>query len=175
MVFTKTADLTTVDDLADNAREWYETAGMWALLIAVLFFALYLFVCIAIAKKAGYSGWWGALFVLVPLVSGLLLILLAVLKWPVLKERDEALGVLKENDLVLPRHERAAIKDEERKRAEEDEARRRMEKAQAERQKAEDERARLSAKTQTAPAASADAKPDGKDAGASADDEAESK
>jgi len=100
-----------------------------------------LIVAIVVAKKAGYSGWWGAIAVLFP-PAGLVL---ALLQWPALKERDEALGVLTAHDMMLPSHERKAIKEAERKRGIEDEARKRMEKAQAEREKADAERERFAA------------------------------
>jgi hypothetical protein len=117
----------------------------------VTFFALItlaivgLVVAIVIAKKAGYSGWWGAIAVLFPPAGLVLVLLLALFKWPALKERDEALGVLAAHDLMLPSHERKAIKDADRKRAIEDAARKRMEKAQAEREKADAERERFAA------------------------------
>ena len=117
----------------------------------ITFFALIglaiisLIVAIVVAKKAGYSGWWGAIAVLFPPAGLVLVLLLAMLKWPALKERDEALGVLASHELLLPSHERKAIKEAERKRAIEDAARKRMEKAQAEREKADAERARFAA------------------------------
>ena len=117
----------------------------------ITFFALIglaiisLIVAIVVAKKAGYSGWWGAIAVLFPPAGLVLVLLLAMLKWPALKERDEALGVLASHELLLPSHERKAIKEAERKRAIEDAARKRMEKAQAEREKADADRARFAA------------------------------
>jgi hypothetical protein len=117
----------------------------------VTFFALIalaivsLIVAIVIAKKAGYSGWWGAIAVLFPPAGLVLVLLLALFKWPALKERDEALGVLASHEMTLPSHERKAIKEAERKRAIEDAARKRMEKAQAEREKADAERERFAA------------------------------
>jgi|GEM_PF-974593 len=117
----------------------------------VTFFALIalaivsLVVAIVIAKKAGYSGWWGAIAVLFPPAGLVLVLLLALFKWPALKERDEALGVLASHEMTLPSHERKAIKEAERKRAIEDAARKRMEKAQAEREKADAERERFAA------------------------------
>jgi len=117
----------------------------------VTFFALIalaivsLVVAIVVAKKAGYSGWWGAIAVLFPPAGLVLVLLLAMFKWPALKERDEALGVLASHELTLPSHERKAIKEAERKRAIEDAARKRMEKAQADREKADAERERFAA------------------------------
>lgn len=117
----------------------------------VTFFALIalaivsLVVAIVVAKKAGYSGWWGAIAVLLPPVGLVLVLLLALFKWPALKERDEALGVLASHEMTLPSHERKAIKEAERKRVIEDDARKRMEKAQAEREKADADRERFAA------------------------------
>jgi hypothetical protein len=117
----------------------------------VTFFALIalaiisLVVAIVVAKKAGYSGWWGAIAVLFPPAGLVLVLLLAMFKWPALKERDEALGVLASHEMTLPSHERKAIKEAERKRVIEDAARKRMEKAQADREKADAERERFAA------------------------------
>jgi len=130
----------------ESLTDFLQTAGLVALWSAVAVAVLIFVVAIAVSKKAGYSGWWGAIGVLFPPVGVILLLLLALLKWPALKERDEALGVLTENGLTLPSHERAAIKEAERKKAVEDEARRRREKADA-------ERARFNAKQAEAPAA----------------------
>jgi hypothetical protein len=106
---------------------------------------LSLIVAIVVAKKAGYSGWWGAIAVLFPPLGIVLVLLMALLKWPALKQRDEALGILTANDLTLPSEERKAVKEAERKLAIEDAARKRMEKAQAAREKADAERARFAA------------------------------
>ena len=106
---------------------------------------LSLIVAIVVSKKAGYSGWWGAIAVLFPPLGVVLALLLAVVKWPALKQRDEALGILAANDLMLPSEERKAIKIAERKRADEEAARKRMEKAQAAREKADADHARFAA------------------------------
>ncbi len=106
---------------------------------------LSLILAIVIAKKAGFSGWWGAVGVLFPPLGVVLALLFALVKWPALKQRDEALGILTANDLTLPSQERKAIKEAERKQSIEDEARKRMEKAQAAREKADAERAKFAA------------------------------
>jgi hypothetical protein len=142
MLFTVN-DPELAENISDSVTKWYESAGIWALLLTGLFFLLWLVASIAIAKKAGYSGWWGALFVLVPFLSWILFALFALLKWPVAKQRDEARGVLKEHSLSLPSDERAAVKEAERKQAIEEQARRNMEKAQADRIKAEEAKARF--------------------------------
>lgn len=141
------------NDVTNSVRSWYETAGWWAFALSILVFLLWLVSAIAISKKAGFSGWWGVLYILVLPLSPILFALFAILRWPVLKERNEALGVLREHAIPLPSHERAAIKEEERKRAAEEEARRNMERAMREREKAEAERARMAARGAAAPAA----------------------
>lgn len=161
MVFTANDPSSVAENLSETASDWYQTAGVWALVLTVLFFLLWLVAAIAIAKKAGFSGWWGALFILVPFISWILFGLFAILKWPVTKQRDEARGVVRGNDLTLPSEEKAAIKEAERKQAIEDQARRNMEKAQAERIKAEEAKARFAASSQASktPATPADATP----------------
>jgi cytoskeletal protein RodZ len=141
-MFTSIDDVTPIDstEVGNRIADFLQTAGQIALFTTIALFVVYLILAIVIAKKAGYSGWWGALAVLVPPLGVLLVLLFALLKWPALKQRDEALGILKANDLTLPSDERAAIKEAERKQQIEDEARRRMEKAQADRVKAEADR-----------------------------------
>lgn len=141
-MFTSIDDVTPIDsnEVGDRVAEFLQTAGQIALITTAALFVLGLIIGIVVAKKAGYSGWWGALAVLVPPLGVILTLLFAFLKWPALKERDEALGILRTNELTLPSHERAAIKEAERKQHVEEEARRRMEKAQAEREKAEADR-----------------------------------
>jgi hypothetical protein len=141
-MFTSIDDVTPIDsnEVGNRIADFLQTAGQIALFTTIALFVVYLILAIVIAKKAGYSGWWGALAVLVPPLGVLLVLLFALLKWPALKQRDEARGILKANDLTLPSEERAAIKEAERKQQIEDEARRRMEKAQADREKAEADR-----------------------------------
>lgn len=141
-MFTSIDDVTPIDsnEVGNRVADFLQTAGQITLITLASMFVLYLVLAIVIAKKAGYSGWWGALAVLVPPLGVLLVLLFAFLKWPALKQRDEALGILKANDLTLPSQERAAIKEAERRQQVEDEARRRMEKAQADRVKAEADR-----------------------------------
>lgn len=141
-MLTSIDDVTPIDsnEVGNRVADFLETAGQVALITTAGVFVVSLILAIVIAKKAGYSGWWGFLAALVPPLGFLLALLFAFLKWPALKQRDEALGILKANDLTLPSQERAAIKDAERKQQVEDEARRRMEKAQADRVKAEADR-----------------------------------
>lgn len=136
-------DVTT--DIADTIIGW----GMASAIVALLLVALAFAASIAIAKKAGYSGWWGAIFVLAWPIAWLFLAIFAILKWPALKERDEALAVLRENNLTIPRHDRKAVREERRAREAEAQAQRDVEKAQAARVKAEAERAKLEARAAT--------------------------
>ena len=122
-------DEATAEDALNRVVEWLTDFLQWTLISAAIVFVLTLIVAIAVAKKAGYSGWWGALSVLVPPLGILLVLIFALVKWPALKERDEAIGILDNNDLILPSRERKAIKEAERKKQVEDEARRRMQKA----------------------------------------------
>lgn len=133
------------DKAGKSLADYLHTFGQITFFSLVGLAVLSLVVAIVVAKKAGYSGWWGAIAVLFPPVGLVLVLLLAMLKWPALKERDEALGILASNELTLPSHERKAIKEAERKLAIEDAARKRMEKAQADREKADAERARFAA------------------------------
>ncbi len=130
------------EEVGTRISDFLETAGLTALIVIAAVFVLTLIFTIVIAKKAGYSGWWGALAVLVPGLGFLLFLLFAMLKWPSLKERDEAIGVIDANDLMLPSRERAAVKEAERRKQVEAEARTRMEQARADREKAESESAR---------------------------------
>lgn len=146
-MYTSIDDVTNID--SDKAGEAFadllRDAGQTMLIVSGATLVVSFVLAIVIAKKAGYSGWWGAIGVLFPPIGLILLLLFTLLKWPALKERDEAIGILDANSLTLPSRERAAVKEAERKRAAEDDARRRMEKAQADREKAEAERARFQA------------------------------
>ena len=130
------------EEVGTRVSDFLETAGWTALIVTAAVFVLTLIFTIVIAKKAGYSGWWGALAVLVPGLGFILFLLFAMLKWPSLKERDEAIGVIDANDLMLPSRERAAVKEAERRKQLEADARARMEQARADREKAEAESAR---------------------------------
>jgi uncharacterized membrane protein YhaH (DUF805 family) len=54
----------------------------WLIVVVVL--AIYLIPAAAIAKKAGYSGWW-CLILLVPLVNLIMIYVFAFANWPVLR------------------------------------------------------------------------------------------
>jgi hypothetical protein len=147
-------------DTADQIAAW----GVGSLIVAILLVVLAFAASIAIAKKAGYSGWWGAIFVLAWPIGWLFLAIFAVLKWPVVKERNEALAVLRENNLTIPRHDRRAVREQKKVLAAEAEAQRNVEKAQAARVKAEAERSKFEAQAAATPkkspkALSADAEP----------------
>lgn len=130
------------EEVGTRVSDFLETAGWTALIVAAAVLVLTLIFSIVIAKKAGYSGWWGALAALVPGLGFILFLLFGMLKWPSLKERDEAIGVIEANDLLLPSRERAAVKEAERRKQLEEDARRRMDQARADREKAEAESAR---------------------------------
>ena len=153
------------DTIGDHVANFLNTSGDVALVVGIIVFVLSLIIAIVVSKKAGYSGWWGAIGVLVPPLGLILAILLALLKWPALMERDEALGILKSQGLTLPSRERRAIKDAERRKRDEVDARKQMEKAQVGRRRADAERARFQAsedkadEAPTTPPADAD-KPD---------------
>jgi hypothetical protein len=150
-----------ITDAGETVLGW----GFWTIIVAVLLIALAFAASIAVAKKAGYSGWWGAIFVLAWPFAWLFIAVFAVLKWPVLKERDEALAVLRENNLTIPRHDRRAVREQKKVVAAEAEAQRNVEKAQAARVKAEAERSKFEAQAAAAPkggkskAVTADAEP----------------
>ncbi len=133
------------DKAGKTITDYLETFGQITFFSLIGLAVLSLIVAIVVAKKAGYSGWWGAISVLFPPLGIVLVVLLALLKWPALKQRDEALGILAANDLMLPSEERKAIKIAERRRAEEEAARKRMEKAQAAREQADVAQARFAA------------------------------
>ena len=133
------------DKAGKSVTDYLHDFGQITFFSLIAFAVLGLILAIVLAKKAGYSGWWGAIAVLFPPVGIILALLFALLKWPSLKERDEALGILASNDLTLPSHERKAIKESERKLAIEDAARKRMEKAQANREKADAQREKFAA------------------------------
>lgn len=143
-MFTSIDDVTPIDsnEVGNRVADFLQTAGQIALITTAALFVLGLIIGIVVAKKAGYSGWWGALAVLVPPLGVILALLFAFLKWPALKERDEAIGVIDANDLMLPSRERAAVKEAERRKQLEEDARRRMEQARIDREKAEAESAR---------------------------------
>ncbi len=180
-MFTSIDDVTPIDsnEVGNRVADFLQSAGQIALIVTGAMFVLTLIIGIVVAKKAGYSGWWGALAVLVPPIGVILALLFAFLKWPALKERDEALGILSTNGLTLPSHERAAIKEAERKQHVEEEARRRMEKAQEDRRKAEADRERFrasqAAKVAGTPAAPPPPAPEGTSGDTPADAKADTK
>jgi len=131
--------------VTDYLQDFGQITFFSLIAVAVLTFV----IAIVVAKKAGYSGWWGAIAVLVPPLGIILVLLFTMLKWPALKQRDEALGILDQNHLTLPSQERLAIKEAERKRSIEDAARKRMEKAQADREKADVQREKFAASEAT--------------------------
>jgi amino acid transporter len=71
---------------------------VWVTLAVLVYAAL----AMLIARRAGYSHWLGALAVLVPVLGTLLVLLFALFKWPVAKQRDAAFDLLKKNGIPLP-------------------------------------------------------------------------
>jgi hypothetical protein len=136
-----------ITEAGDTILGW----GFWTVIVAVLLIALAFVASIAVAKKAGYSGWWGAIFVLAWPFAWFFIAIFAVLKWPVVKERDEALAVLRENNLTIPRHDRRAVREQKKVLAAETEAQRNVEKAQAARVKAESERSKFESQAAASP------------------------
>jgi hypothetical protein len=147
------------NEYVTDTVDWIVAWGIGSLVVAVLLIVLAFAASIAIAKKAGYSGWWGAIFVLAWPIAWLLLAIFAVLKWPVVKERDEALAVLRENNLTIPRHDRRAVREQKKVLAAEAEAQRNVEKAQAARIKAEAERTKFETRAAATPKKDAKAIP----------------
>ncbi len=56
--------------------------SIWQLMILFSLFIIPVFVFRPIAKKAGFSGWWGILMI-IPFVNLILLWFFAFKKWPV--------------------------------------------------------------------------------------------
>lgn len=56
-------------------------ARNWDLIFLVLVYSSLYFIFRPIAKKAGYSGWWG-LIVLIPFVNIVVLWVFALVTWP---------------------------------------------------------------------------------------------
>lgn len=129
----------------EGVTDFLESAGLIAVWSAAAVWLLVLLLAVVVVHKAGFSAWWAVLGVLLPPLGLLLLIVFALAKWPVHRERDEALSLIKENDLILPSHAARAQRDAERARQYEEEARLRMERAQADRAKADAEHARIQA------------------------------
>jgi hypothetical protein len=115
----------TVDD--PTLSERIADAGWWAVLGVAVYFVLTALVAIAISKKAGYSGWWGFFAVAVPVIGPILVLIFALLKWPSLRERDEAVGLLAANGIALPSKAGAAAKESTRLAQVEEQARQRVE------------------------------------------------
>lgn len=73
----------------------------WITLAVVVYAVIALVAAILIARKAGYSHWLGVIAVAVPLAGLVFILIFAFVRWPALKQRDEALALLKKNGLSL--------------------------------------------------------------------------
>lgn len=154
-MFSSSYDLSDID--TEGIWDAIVDAGTVALIVMGGIFLFSLILGIVVAKKAGYSGWWGAIVVLVPVIGTLVFVILALLKWPALKERDEALRVLRDHGIPLPSQQRLAEREAENRAKLEADAQRRAEIARAEREKAERTRDAMRAQNQPAAAAAAPA------------------
>jgi len=92
--------MTTADDtsVVDKITTALGATWIWVTLAALLYAAL----AMLIARRAGYSHWLGALAVLVPVLGTLIVLLFALFKWPVAKQRDAAFDLLSKNGIPLP-------------------------------------------------------------------------
>ncbi len=81
-----TGDLT----FAELFSQWFG----WIALVGALSIVLSLIAAIIVARKAGYSHWLGIIAVLVPGAGPLMFLFFALAKWPVVKQRDEAIALL---------------------------------------------------------------------------------
>ena len=111
--------------------DWAAQATWWTLGTFFAIWLLTLILAIIAAKKAGFSGWWGAFVVLIPVLGPIIALFLVVLPWPALKERDEAIDLLEAKGVALPSRERKALKAQEKQDAIDAEARRNVEAAKA--------------------------------------------
>jgi hypothetical protein len=90
-------------DTTDNLT-WDEvfTAWFgWIALAVVVYAVIALVAAILVARKAGYSHWLGVIAVTVPIAGAVFILIFAFVKWPALKQRDEALALLKKNGLSI--------------------------------------------------------------------------
>jgi hypothetical protein len=164
-MFSSSIDDINFDDIdVSSFTDALRDAGIAALIIFGSILLLSLIIGIVVARKAGYSGWWGAVVVLVPFIGPIVFVILALLKWPALKQRDEALRVLKDHGIPLPSQQRLAEREAENRAKLEADAQRRAEQARLDREKAERTRDEMRAQNQPAavtatPAAASAAKP----------------
>ena len=95
--------LATATDTTDNLTfgEVFTAWLGWITLTVAVYTVIALVAAILIARKAGYSHWLGVIAVAVPLAGLVFILIFAFVKWPALKQRDEALALLKKNGLSL--------------------------------------------------------------------------
>ncbi|PKQ27279.1 MAG: hypothetical protein CVT64_02280 [Actinobacteria bacterium HGW-Actinobacteria-4] len=157
-MFSSIIDDINVDNIdITSFMDAVRDAGTVALFTFGGFLLFSLIIAIVVARKAGYSGWWGAVVVLVPVIGTLVFIILALLKWPALKQRDEAMRVLKDHGIPLPSQQRLAEREAEARAKLEADAQRRAEQARMDREKAERTRDEMRAQNQPAAVAAAPA------------------
>lgn len=100
----------------DPSRSVGEIINDWLLWINVAILVYWLVAmatAVVATKKAGYSGWLGVLVVAVPFVGPLIALVLAVLKWPLERERDRAVDALeKAGGSLEPQHAKGEIEAE---------------------------------------------------------------
>lgn len=96
----------TTDDLTPG--EVFTAWLGWITLGFILYAVIALVAAVLIARKAGYSHWLGVIAVAVPFVGPVFILIFAFVKWPALKQRDDALALLKKNGLSLPTPKPAA-------------------------------------------------------------------
>jgi hypothetical protein len=89
----------TTDDL--TLGEVFTAWLGWITLSVVIYAVVALLAAILIARKAGYSHWLGVIAVMVPIAGAVFILIFAFVKWPALKQRDEALALLKKNGLSI--------------------------------------------------------------------------
>jgi len=91
--------LATATDAAETGTDWSRIIWITALVsLAVLVVSAGI-----ITRKAGYSYWLGLLAVVIPIFAPLIALWLALVKWPALKERDEAFKMLEKAGYTVPR------------------------------------------------------------------------
>ena len=102
------------DTVVEASKTWTDYLGDWILWIniAIAVYWLIGFVtAVIVTRKAGYSGWLGVLIIGVPFV-GPFIMLVALLKWPLERERDRAVDALeKAGGSLEPAHAKDEIEE----------------------------------------------------------------
>lgn len=105
-----------MDDTAtEAAKSWTDYVNDWILWIniAIAVYWLIGFVtAVVVTRKAGYSGWLGVLIVGVPFVGPFIMLVLALLKWPLERDRDRAVEALgKAGGSLEPQHAKGEVEE----------------------------------------------------------------